>query len=194
MDKPQITPSRLLKGRVTALLSAEAVSGDFQTSPQSQLTLAFEGIPQDRHFGFLRGADVRTPHYPRGLPIRNIRQLSIVSDEELAEIAAALNLPQIKPEWLGANVVLSGIAYLSFLPRGTRIACASGATLAAEGYNPPCVGPGRKVQNHAPGVSPQAFIKAASRRRGIVASVERIGEVRLGDVVEVHVPEQFIYA
>ena len=160
---------------------------------QPALTLDFEGISGDRHSGYLRKADARTPHYRRGLPIRNIRQISLVSVEELADIAAALGLPDIHPEWLGANLLVEGIKHLSFLPRGTRIAFQSGAALAAEGYNPPCTGPGKVVQGET-GTSPQAFIKCASRRRGIVASVERPGTIHAGEKIVMHVPEQWIYA
>ena len=193
MVHPTIIPAQRLQGRVLATLAADALQADFQTIAQPWLTLAFEGIPADRHFGWLRAADARTPHYRRGEPIRNVRQLSIVSVEELAEIAAHLDLPGVKPEWLGANLVLEGIPALSFLPRGTRIAFPSGAALAAEGYNPPCTGPGKAV-HQAAGPSPQAFVKAASRRRGIVASVEKAGLVRAGDAVKVFVPEQWIFS
>lgn len=193
MTTPALIPAQSLHGRVAATLWADALAADFQTIRQTSLTLAFEGIAGDRHSGFLRKADARTPHYKRGLPIRNIRQISIVSVEELADIAAALGLPDILPEWLGANLVIEGVKQLSFLPRGTRIACSDGAALAAEGYNPPCIGPG-KVVHGATGATPQAFIRCASRRRGIVASVERPGTVHAGEKIVVHVPEQWIYA
>lgn len=191
--RPKTIPSKRLMARVAAVLLAPATTNDFITQPVPVLSLTFEGIFGDRHAGFQRGADARTPHYKRGLPIRNIRQLTIVSVEELAAIAVALDLPEMRPEWLGANLVLDGLADLSFLPRGTRLAFPQGAALAAEGYNPPCIGPGRKVNAHAPGITPQAFVKAAARLRGIVASVERPGEVGVGEVVEVHVPEQWVY-
>ena len=190
---PIVIPAQRLHGRVAATLFADALASGFATIRQPALTLAFEGIPGDRHSGFLRKADARTPHFKRGLPIRNIRQISIVSVEELADIAAALGLPDILPEWLGANLMIEGIAHMSFLPRGTRIAFPDGAALAAEGYNPPCIGPGKMVQD-ATGATPQAFIKAATRRRGIVASVERPGMIHAGEDIVVHVPEQWIYA
>ena len=192
MNRPQVITSRRLQGRVVQTLLAQAIGPSFQTLAQPALSLTFEGIPNDRHAGFLRGADARTPWYRRGEPIRNIRQLSLVSVEELAEIAQALDLPEMKAEWLGANLLLEGVASLSFLPRGARITFPSGAALAAEGYNPPCIGPGRLV-HAAAGPTPQAFVKAAARRRGIVASVERAGEVRAGDVAEIFVPEQWLY-
>ena len=193
MTRHAILPPLHLHGRVAAVLWADALVPGFQTKAQASLPLAFEGIPGDRHSGFLRAADARTPHYRRGQPIRNIRQISIVSEDELADIAQALGLAEIKPEWLGANLVIAGVKNLSFLPRGTRMAFPDGAALAAEGYNPPCIGPG-KVVHGAAGTTPQAFIKAAARRRGIVASVERPGLIKPGDAVELHVPEQWLYA
>ena len=183
---------RRLQGRVASSLLAPAGIPGFQTQPQPSITLTFEGIAGDTHAGFTRGADARTPWYKRGAPIRNIRHLSVVSVEDLTEIAAAMGAPQVKPEWLGANLLLGGIPRLSFLPRGTRIAFASGAVIAAEGYNPPCSTTGRVVEAQC-NLPPFTFKKAASRRRGIVASVEKPGIVRAGDGVEVFVPEQWIY-
>ena len=193
MEKmPTIFPARRLQGHIAAVLLAPAGVPGFQTLPQPGLTLAFEGILGDTHAGFTRKADARTPWYRRGEPIRNVRHLSVVSVEELAQIAAAMGVARVKPEWLGANLVLQGIAHLSFLPRGTRIAFASGAVIAAEGYNPPCSATGRVVEGHC-NLPAFTFKKAAGRLRGVVASVERAGQVRSGDGVEVFVGEQWVW-
>ena len=39
--------------------------------------------------------------YPRDTDIRNVRQLTLVSEEELAEIAGLMGIPEMKAEWLG---------------------------------------------------------------------------------------------
>ena len=128
-----------------------------------------------------------------GTPLRNTRQVTLVSVEELAEIAAAMGLAELRPEWLGANIVAAGLPRLSFLPNGSRLFFAGGAVLIAEGYNKPCGLTGRAVATGAGIGDPLAFVKAASRRRGIVASVERPGRIEAGATVEVAVPEQWIY-
>ena len=80
------------------------------------LELLFSGIKGDMHAGLTRKSDVRTiKQYARDTDIRNVRQLTIVSEEELAEIADLMGIPEMKAEWLGANVVTSGIPDLTLL-------------------------------------------------------------------------------
>ena len=194
----EIMPGRRCAARVAALLRPDpAASGahHFLTARVPALPLDFEGPKGDSHAGWTRGADARTPWYRRGETIRNIRQITIVSVEELAEIAVALGVPEIRPEWLGANMLVEGLPRLSFLPRGTRIEAAGGAVLACEGYNLPCAQIGRAVAALSGGtMTPQAVVKAAARRRGVIATVERLGEVGAGDALVAHIPEQWLYA
>ncbi|MFM8321040.1 MAG: MOSC domain-containing protein, partial [Chloroflexota bacterium] len=93
----------------------------FFTTAQPELTAEFTGFAGDKHAGFTRPADSRTPWYPRGTQIRNDRQLSLVSVEELAEVARLLQVPEIQPEWLGANLLIVGVPDLSLLPPNTRL-------------------------------------------------------------------------
>lgn len=147
--------------------------------------VTWEGFAGDRHAGLTRPSDGRTPHYPRGTEIRNSRQVSIVSAEELAEIAAAMELETVLPEWLGANLLLTGIPRLARMPAGVRLFFASGAVLVSEGENLPCIAPGRVIQAahpNIPGLAP-LFVRAARGRRGIVAWVEKQGHIRVGDEV-----------
>ncbi len=48
----------------------------------------FEGLVGDRHYGFTMSSNSRQPEYPRGTEIRNKRQITILSKEELSEIAS----------------------------------------------------------------------------------------------------------
>jgi hypothetical protein len=191
-DHPARVPTRRFSARVAAVLAADDPA-DFVTSKRDRLDVTFEGVPGDRHAGWTRAADARVPHYPRGTRIRNVRQVSLVSAEELAATAAALGLPEVRPEWLGANIVIEGLRLMSFLPAGTRLFFPGEAVLAAEGYNPPCVQPGRVIARATGQTTPQAFVRAAARRRGIMASVERPGAIVSGSKVTVVVPEQWIY-
>ncbi len=136
---------RLTGNTLGVYLGLDPVS--FVTTPQPQVMVTFAGFEGDRHAGIIRKADSRTPHYPRGTEIRNDRQISIVSVEELAQIAAAMDVPEIKPEWLGANLSLEGIPRLTCLPPMTRLYFSSGAVLVVQAENLPCQHPGKIIQD-----------------------------------------------
>ncbi len=194
----RIVPARTLEARVTTLMIAD---GDgFETRPVDSATVDFEGFVLDglrgeRHRGLARKADARVPWFPRGTPIRNSRHVSIVAADELAAIAAALGIPVVDPAWLGANLVVEGVADLSMLPRGTRLFFPGFATLAVEDQNAPCRGPGKAIAARhpdRPGLDLD-FVKVAKRLRGLVAWVERPGTMRAGDTVSLRLPEQWVY-
>lgn len=193
---PQVRPAKRLRG-VASLIAMASGKGkwEFLTTPVDRLDLAFEGIPGSRHVGWTRPSDVRAPYVPRETPIRNTRAVSIVSTEDLAAAAAALDLEHIDPCWIGANVVLEGIDRLSFLPRGTHLLFAGGAILIVEDQNHPCRIAGKRIQDHVPGRDDLelGFPKVARGRRGIVASVEKPGTIVSGEAVEALIPEQWIY-
>lgn len=173
----------LYLGREAATLRSTAV-------PQVEATL--HGFAGDRHTGPTRRADARAPWHPRGTVIANDRQVSLVAEEELAEVAAALDLPEIRPEWLGANVCVRGLAPFSTLPAMTRLQLSGGVTLAVTWENHPCRGPGREVARaYGRGDDDPmagAFVKAAMHRRGVVATVERAGVVTIGETITVVTP------
>jgi hypothetical protein len=162
--------------------------------PNVRVTL--EGFEGDKHAGLTRLADVRVSHYPEGAVIRNTRQVSIVSREELEQIAKALNVSSVSADWLGANLNLLGIPNLTQLPPSTRLFFPQDAVLVIDGENEPCIGPGRVIQNHYPDVPRlvSAFPKAAIHKRGLVAWVERAGMIVTGDTVRVDLPPQIIYS
>ncbi len=155
------------------------------------LQFDWEGVVGDSHAGLTRRADVRIPHYPRGTTVRNERQVTIVAADQLAEVATTLSLPEIRPEWLGANMVLAGIPSLTLLPPATRVIFASGASIVVDWENQPCTGPGTVIAEHYGDPTLRSrFVKAALEKRGFTAWVECIGTVRVGDAVTVVVPPQ----
>jgi MOSC domain-containing protein YiiM len=166
------------------------------TTRQPEARVTFEGVAGDRHAGLTRPSDNRTPHYPRGTEIRNSRQVSIVSSEELAEIAALLGIPCVLPEWLGANLLIAGIPHLTQIPPSTRLFFAGGVVLVVDSENQPCISPGNVMQALHPHIANLAarFVKAAQGKRGIVAWVERPGAIREGDEVRAEVPRQVLYS
>jgi MOSC domain-containing protein YiiM len=162
---------------------------------QPQVRVTFEGFEGDRHAGLTRPSGSRTSYYPRGVEIRNSRQVSILSAEELAEVAAALGIPRLEPEWLGANLLLSGIPSLTLLPPGTRLQFSQDAALIVAGENAPCTDTGQAIQDQNPAVSglTTRFPQVAVHKRGIVAWVERPGQIAPGDSVRVVLPDPVVY-
>ena len=153
-------------------------------------------FPGDVHAGLYRQSGAREPWYPRGTPMRNERQLSILSAEELAEVATRLAIPKLSPEWIGGNLLLAGIPDLSLLPPRSILMFPSGAAIRIDGDNGPCRHSGRSIAGHVPGRADLelGFVKAAKHKRGLVGWVEREGEVRAGDLVRIRVWEQKLYA
>ncbi len=63
-----------------------------------EASLTYAGIPGEAHGGLTRLACVRVrSQYPKGTEIRNVRQLCVMSAEELDEIAADCGLPTLDP-------------------------------------------------------------------------------------------------
>ncbi|NPV75285.1 MAG: MOSC domain-containing protein [Anaerolineae bacterium] len=186
--------NKILKGKVVGVYVAE--SGDhFLSTPRQEATVTFAGFEGDRHASITMRSTSRTSRYPRNTMIRNSRQISILSTEELESLAADLGIAEIKPEWLGANLLVSGIPMLTLLPPGTRLYFVDQAALVVEGLNRPCSGPGKVIQEHYPekaGLA-EAFVRTALQRRGIVAWVERPGRIHPGDSFEAALPDPVLY-
>ncbi|WP_204313352.1 MOSC domain-containing protein, partial [Klebsiella michiganensis] len=81
----------------------------------------FDGIAGDFHAGATRRSGGREPWYPRGTEMRNERQLSLVAADELSIVAERMELKEIKPEWIGANLLIEGVPNLSMLPAGSLL-------------------------------------------------------------------------
>jgi hypothetical protein len=160
---------------------------DQESVAQAELDVFMDGIAGDRHYGATLKSNSRSPFYPRGTVIRNSRQVSILSAEELEKLAARLGVAEIKAEWLGNNMVVSGIPDFSHLPPSTRLIFSSGAGLVVEAQNFPCKGPAQLIQSYYPEVPEfdKAFLREAMQARGIVAWVERPGRICPGDTVRV---------
>jgi len=182
------------QGKVEKLYSKTSRQDGFEKLEKDSLNLLLSGPEGDCHAGFTREADSRTLKlYKRGTPIRNVRQVTIVAPEELAEVATKMGLPEIDPVWLGANMLLSGVPDLTLLPPSTRIQFPSGATIVVDMENAPCTQVSKAiVQRH--GEVGWDFVKAATNKRGVTGWVEREGEVKVGDVATLFFPPQRLYA
>jgi hypothetical protein len=196
-EKPvEIIPARKLAAKAAALYVAPA--DHFQTRPVDELLLDFDGIAGDFHAGQTRRSGGREPWYPRGTEMRNERQLSIVAADELAVVAQRMGLAEIRPEWIGANLVIEGVPNLSMLPAGTLLFFKGGVTIKVDAQNGPCRIAGRSIAENAGMADVEAgallFPKVAKRLRGVVAWVEKPGTVMAGEEISVRVPEQWIYS
>jgi hypothetical protein len=179
---------KVLNARVEALLTTKNPDS-FITSPVQKIDLKYEGIPGDRHFGYTKLSNNRERMYTRGTEIRNRRQVSILSLEECNEMAIRLGVESIQPEWLGANIVVSGFPSFSQLPSGSRLLFPSGASLYCEGENFPCIYLGQIIQSkYEENLKlPQRFVKEAYGLRGIVCSVEREGVITQNSSIDIWV-------
>lgn len=193
-DVPERIPARNVEAIVRGLYWAP--HGTFVSEPLDVLQLTYEGIVGDRHAGLYRQSGPREPWYPRGTPMRNERQLSLLSVEEMAEVAAALAIPELRPEWIGGNLLLEGVPQLSLLPPRSILMFPSGATIRIDGDNGPCRKSGAAIAANFDGRADIefGFVKAAKYKRGILGWVEREGEIRPGDVATIRIWEQVLYS
>jgi len=182
-----------LDARTEAILVNSTADEDLSSSQISSVEASYAGLQGESHSGLVRASCVRVRHqYPEGTEIRNTRQISIVSTEELAIIAENMGLAELKPEWLGANLLVSGIPNFSQIPPSTRMIFSGGASLVVDLENSPCKYPGEVIDRHHPGFG-QLFAKSAVGRRGVTAWVEREGQINTGDSIDLFIPPQRIY-
>ena len=192
----RIHPGRTLSGKVIGLYKAAGET--FETEKVQSLELDFGGIVGDRHHGTTRLSGGREPWYERGTQIRNERQLSLLAPDELREIAQRLDVPQVKPQWIGGNLLIEGIADFSKLPPRTILFFEGGASVKIDGDNGPCRFSGRAIAANYEGRAgceniELDFAKKAKRIRGLVGWVEKPARLDLGESVKAVIPEQWIY-
>ncbi len=181
-------------GRVEQLLSTVKGGANFEKQQRTTLKLLLSGPEGDCHAGETRLSDSRTLQtYKRNTVIRNVRQLTVISVEEMADVAQALDLPEMNAAWLAANMVTSGIPDLTLLPPSSRLQFPSGATLVIDTENLPCRQVAEVIARSYPEKGP-LFVKAATHKRGLTAWVECAGDVSIGDQIKIFIPPQRIYS
>ncbi len=157
------------------------------------LELALGGDVAECHSGITRASCSRVSGlYEPGTEIMNVRQLSVLSQEELDQIAAAMKLEAVNPAWLGASVILKGIPEFTHVPPNSRLQGPDGVTITIDMENRPCVFPGRVIEGEHPGHG-KAFKAAAKNKRGVTAWVERAGTLSVGDKMRLFVPDQPVW-
>lgn len=180
-------------GEIT-FLGRVSVDNLLDSQPDASVFAGFAGVAGELHGGLTRRSCSRVlPQYPRGTSIRNTRQFSVLSDEDLVAIAAEMGLASLPPYLLGASLVLRGIPDFTHIPPGSRLQATSGATLVVDMENRPCTLPAKGIEMAFPGHG-KRFKPAALGRRGITAWVEREGILTVGDTVRLHIPDQAAWA
>ena len=176
-------------GRVASLHVGSAKKAA-STSVDSFM-LTFTGIVADVHSGATRAAGPREPAFRRGTMLANLRQISLVSIEELETIASRIGLSRLEPAWLAANIAIEGAGPITQLPRGTIIRFPSGASLYVSDLNSPCTAAANLIQKHARQTPLQvsSFVRHALGRRGVVGFAYSQGLVTAGDAIEFLFPQ-----
>lgn len=161
----------------------------------AEMPLSFAGYERESHAGLTRPSCSRVlAQHPRNTEIRNARQLCLVSDEDMAEVAADLGLAgQWDHAWVGASVVIAGIPDFSHLPPSSRLQGPDGVTMVVDMENRPCQEPAVTIAK-ATGGEGKRFKTVAAGKRGVTAWVERPGTLRIGDRLRLHIPDQPVWA
>ena len=181
-------------GTVTQLLASPDREAGLEKPAREAVILRFDGVEGDCHGGLTRDSDSRMlKQFKRGTAVKNARQVSILSDEELDQVASEMGIPAVRPEWVGANIVIRGIPDLTLLPPSTRLQFPSGATIVVDLENLPCRYPADIIARHHP-EQKKGFVAAARHKRGVVGWVEAEGDVKLGDTITVWLPPPRLYS
>lgn len=189
---PALKPTRF-QATVTYLGYVADRKASLRSVPLSKADLTWGGIAGEDHGGVTRPSCSRVlAQHPRDTEIRNVRQLSILSAEELSQIADQIGVDGFDPVWVGASMVIEGIPDFTHVPPSSRLQAPSGATLVIDMENRPCVLPAPEVDADAPGKG-KLFKPAANGKRGVTAWVEREGPIAVGDVLTLHIPDQPVW-
>jgi len=193
-DLPELLTKLAFEGTVDLLIASPDRDTGLEKHEVSEARFLFIGMAGDCHGGLTRKSDSRMlKQYKRNTEVRNSRQVSILSVEELAEVAGVMGIPVVKPDWVGANVVTRGIPDLTLLPPSTRLQFPSGAMIVVDAENHPCRYPADIITRHHP-EQKKGFVSAAMHKRGIVGWIEAEGVIRKGDRITIWIPPQRIYS
>lgn len=190
---PALKPTSFT-ARIVWLGHVQSRDASLRAAPLEAVDVTLDGFPGEDHGGPTRPSCSRVrSQYTPGTVIRNTRQLSIVSAEELAQTAEAMGLERIEPAWVGASMVIEGIPDFTHVPPASRLMSDSGVGIAIDIENRPCILPGREIEVEAEGFGAR-YKPGAKGRRGVTAWVEHGGRLAIGDVLTLHVPDQPVWS
>lgn len=190
---PALMPTNY-HGRITWLGRVADRETTLEAEPLDRVDVSFAGVAGEEHAGLTRPSCSRVlSQHPRDTEIRNVRQFSVLSSEDLTGIAGEMGLEWLDPAWVGASLVIEGLPDLTHLPPSSRLQGPDGVTLVVDMENRPCQLPAKVIEGHAPGFGAR-FKRAATGRRGVTAWVEREGRLALGDMLRLHIPDQPLWS
>jgi MOSC domain-containing protein YiiM len=189
---PALKPT-VYYARVTWLGVVPAESG-LRAVPCDTLVVDFDGPTGESHSGRTRRSCSRvSAQHANGTDIANVRQMSILSAEEMALIETKMGIEALDPGWLGATMVIEGIPDFSHVPPSSRLQGPDGVTIVIDMENRPCHLPGREIDKAREGFGSR-FKVAAQMRRGVTAWIERPGQLSVGDKLRLHIPDQPVWS
>lgn len=190
---PELRPTDYT-AKITWLGKVPMERKNIRAEAVASVQATYAGFTDDYHGGLTRASCVRVKaQHPEGTEIRNTRQLSILSAEEMAQIAETIGLEELDPVLLGASIVIEGIPDFTFVPPGSRLQSENGTTIVIDVENGPCNFPAREIEKASEGHG-KAFKAAARGKRGVTAWVEREGSLEVGETLRLHVPNQRAWA
>ena len=121
--------------------------------------------------------------------IDNVRQISIVSQEDIERIALAMDISEFNPQLLVANLVVTGCNDFSYIRPSSRVQSDHVTTFIVDMKNYFWHQIGVTIECDLPkyGKASKQYVKG---RRGITAWVERPGKLDFGDKIRLHSPKQ----
>jgi len=184
----------LLKTNIVAEITWLGLVPDRERSivseSQQEVVAQFSGFRGESHSGLTRPSCSRvSAQYPVGTEIKNTRQLSILSAEELDVVAAEMKIGKLDPTLIGASMIVSGVPNFTLVPPSSRLIAENGTSLTIDLENGPCHLPVKVIENAHPDAG-ALFKTAAKARRGVTAWVEREGSFCVGDKLTLHIPDQ----
>ena len=185
--------------------------------PRDHLDIDFDGIAGDRHAGLTRTMQNYESAHLRGMTIANDKHVSLVSEDDMVEIAEMLGLDiatveeraeepiaQYMARRLAANMLITGAALNELATPGLILAFGDTtesvrAAIRITEYNAPCKKPHINLINHLRAIDLQLsgndfeeqkerFKEIAAGRRGWVASTYVAGEIAVGNSLFSHRP------
>ena len=159
------------------IVVAVCISGPdelFKTPVDGEVIVDEYGMRGDRHAG-----PTRMSRRQRR-PVPNDRQISIVAQEALDDLARELDVT-LEPGDFGENVCVRGFGDLSDVTPGTRFVTSRGVIFHVTEQNEPC---SNLMRYH------RQMVKASYGRRGVVATVEAGAGLAIaaGDGIELRRP------
>ena len=116
---PELLTKLAIQGKVELLLASLDRDTGLEKHAVQQARLFFTGMEGDCHGGITRKSDSRMlKQYKRNTEVRNSRQLSILSMEELAAVAEAMGIPSSAVPSLPADAEEEAVRRARDLLRG----------------------------------------------------------------------------